>query len=204
MKMTQGGFAILEANFGKLKQSQKDEINFLVSEFDKDQSITYPQAAYMLATTWHETASTMKPIEEYGKGKNKVYGTWYLNGKNQKYSFKDYSKKIGYLFSDYPHLYYGRGYVQLTWFLNYEVASQKLGVDFVKNPELVMKKEYAVKILINGMKYGWFTGKGFNRTPLGRYDLNAYKEARRIINGTDKAEKIAKEAIIFEKALRSY
>ena len=30
--------------------------------------------AYMLATTFHETARTMQPIEEYGKGKGKTYG----------------------------------------------------------------------------------------------------------------------------------
>lgn len=30
-------------------------------------------AAYMLATAWHETAHTVRPIEEYGKGKGKRY-----------------------------------------------------------------------------------------------------------------------------------
>ena len=68
MKMTRGGFDILRKSLGKLTQSQVDEINFLVGEFDKDKSISYPQAAYMLATTWWETAHTMLPIEEYGKG----------------------------------------------------------------------------------------------------------------------------------------
>ena len=67
MKMTAGGFNILRDNLGRLNQSQVDQINFLVSEFDKDKSISYPQAAYMLATTWHETATTMLPHIVTGK-----------------------------------------------------------------------------------------------------------------------------------------
>lgn len=201
MKMTAGGFSILRNKLTRLNQSQVDEINFLVSEFDKDKSISYAQAAYMLATVWHETASTMLPIEEYGKGKGRVYGTWYKNSKDQMYSFKDGSKTTAYLYDDFPHLYYGRGYVQLTWFSNYDKASNNLGYDFTQNPNLVMKKEYAVKILITGMKEGWFTGKRLNHyIDQSKKD---YVNARRIINGTDKAQNIANEASIFESALRS-
>jgi len=54
MKMTQGGFSILRNALGKLTSSQVSEIDFMVNEFDKDKSISYPQAAYMLATAWHE------------------------------------------------------------------------------------------------------------------------------------------------------
>lgn len=202
MKMTQGGFAIIRDNLQRLSQSQVDEIEFLVNEFDKDKSISYPQAAYMLATTWLETDKTMLPISEYGKGKNKTYGTWYVNSKGDKYSFKNSSKRDAYLFSDYPHLYYGRGYVQLTWFTNYENASKKLGDDFLNNPELVMDKKYAVKILIQGMKEGWFTGRKLS--DYIHQSKKDYVNARRIINGTDKAQKIAEYAAIFERALRSY
>lgn len=202
MKMTAGGFDILRKNLGKLSQSQVDEINFIVNSIDKDPTISYPQAAYILATTWHETAATMLPIEEYGKGKGRVYGTWYENSNGDFYAFKDSAKRVAYLKSNYPFLYYGRGYVQLTWYTNYELASKKLGFDFLKNPSAVMKKEYAIKIMLEGMKNGWFTGR-----KLSDYIFQAKKDyvnARRIINGTDKAQKIANEAVIFEKALRSY
>lgn len=202
MKMTQGGFAIIRDNLQRLNQSQVDEIEFLVDEFDKDKSITYAQAAYMLATVWHETAHTMLPIEEYGKGRGRKYGTWLKNSKGELYCLKDNTGRSVYLYSELPHLYYGRGYVQLTWEFNYLNASQKLGDDFLNNPDLVMQKEYAVKILIQGMKEGWFTGR-----KLSDYILQSKKDyinARRIINGTDKAQKIANEAVIFERALRSY
>ena len=202
MKMTAGGFSIIRNKLGKLSQSQVDEINFLVDSFDKDKSITYPQAAYMLATVWHETDKRLLPIEEYGKGRNYTYGTWYLNAKGEKYSFKNGSKKEAYTHSQYPFLYYGRGYVQLTWFDNYKLATRKLGYDFLNAPDLVMRKDLAVKILIEGMKQGWFTGR-----KLSDYIYQSKKDyvgARRIINGTDKASLISGYADTFEKALRSY
>lgn len=185
--MTAGGFTILRNAFGRLTQSQVDEINFLVGEFDKDKSISYPQAAYMLATVWHETAHTMLPIEEYGKGKGRKYG--------QKYDMD------GSIYKGLDHIYYGRGYVQLTWISNYVFAKNKLGIDFVNHPEYALQKEHAVKILITGMKEGWFTGRKLS--DYLHQSKKDYVNARRIINGTDKANKIANEAVIFEKALRS-
>lgn len=201
MKMTKGGFAILREYLGRLTESQVAEINFIVDEMDKDKSISYPQGAYVLATTWWETGKTMLPIAEYGKGKNRTYGTWYKNSKNQLYSFRNGEKRAAYLFEEFPHLYYGRGYVQLTWFDNYKKASEKLGFNFLDNPDLVMKKEYAIKILLTGMKEGWFTGK--NLSDYINQSKKDYVGARKIINGTDKAEKIAEIAKTFEKALRS-
>lgn len=188
MKMTKGGFDILRAKFGKLSQSQVDEINFLVGELDKDKSISYPQAAYMLATTWWETDHTMLPIEEYGKGKGRKYG--------QNIDID------GSPYKGLDHIYYGRGYVQLTWLSNYVFAKNKLNIDFVNHPEYALQPEYAVKILILGMKEGWFTGRKLS--DYIHQSKKDYVNARRIINGTDKAQLIAGYADTFEKALRSY
>lgn len=201
MKMTKGGFDILRAKFGKLSQSQVDAINFIVDAMDKDKSITYPQGAYILATVWHETATKMLPIEEYGRGRNRVYGTWYRNSKDQLYCFKNGSKSTAYLFAEQPHLYFGRGYVQLTWYDNFQKASKKIGVDFLSNPDLVMQKDHAVRIMIEGMKQGWFTGRKLS--DYIHQSKKDYVNARRIINGTDKANLIAGYADIFERALRS-
>lgn len=202
MKMTQGGFSIIRKAFGALSVSQVDETNFLVDEFDKDKSISYPQAAYMLATTWHETDKKMLPIEEYGKGKGRPYGTWYKNSKGEEYSFTNFTKTKAYLKSDFPFLYYGMGYVQLTWKDNIDLASRKIGVDFTNNPKLVMERKHAVKILITGMKEGWFTGRKLS--DYINQSKTDYVNARRIINGTDKANLIAGYADTFEKALRAW
>lgn len=159
--------------------------DFILDEAEK-RGIQLDYLAYILATTWHETAATMQPIREYGKGKGRKYG-----------------KPTG----KYNNVYYGRGYVQLTWDYNYEKAAKKLGVDFYRYPDKVMEPRYAVEILFVGMLEGWFTGKALKDYIDGldepdSEDLREFTNARRIINGTDKQVKIGKEALIFEKALR--
>lgn len=143
--------------------------------------------AYMLATAYHETAHTMQPIEEYGRGKGRKYGA-----------------PAG------PHgkVYYGRGFVQLTWLANYEKASKKLGVDFVRYPERVMELRLATQILFDGMIEGWFTGKRLADYLDGvdendAEDLREFSNARRIINGTDRQVMVGKYALAFENALRA-
>ena len=202
MKLTKGGFDIIRKAFGKLSESQVSAFNHIVSAMDADKSISYPQGAYILATIWHETATTMQPIAEYGKGKGRIYGTWYRNSKDQLYTFKDSSKTTAYLSDDYPHLYYGRGYVQLTWFENFKKASEKLKHDFLNNPDDVMQIEHATNILLLGMKEGWFTGRKLS--DYINQSKKDYLNARRIINGMDKASLIAGYAETIEKALRSY
>ena len=156
---------------GSMKQSQVDGLNFIIDQWNETGFTNRQWLAYALATAFHETAFTMQPIREFGRGKGKKYGT----------------------------TYYGRGYVQLTWLVNYRKASQHLGIDFVKNPDLVMDPENAAYIMFQGMADGWFTGKEFaDYISAGNRD---YYNARRIINGTDKAGEIADYAIRFEAAL---
>lgn len=124
--------------------------------------------AYILATSYWETWHNFLPIEEVGKGKGRKYG---LPDK--------ITKKV----------YYGRGHVQLTWKENYERFGRILGIDLVNNPELALDKLISIKIMFIGMSKGRFTGRD-----LDDY-FNSTKEdwfnARRIINGTDKAKEIA-------------
>src|SRR5262249_60267923 len=61
--------------------------------------------AYLLATTYHETALTMQPIAEHGKGKGKPDG-----GPD----------------GPYGKGYYGRGLVQITWNDTYKKQDEKL------------------------------------------------------------------------------
>ena len=200
MKMTAGGFAIIRLKFGSLSQDAVDNINLIVETCEK-YKLSYPQTAYLLATTYHETAHTFKPIEEYGKGKGRKYGTWYTNSKGVKYGIAG-SGGSTYLYSDYPHLYYGRGFVQLTHWVNYKFAGEQLGIDLINNPDLALQPKYASEILVKGSINGWFTSK-----KLSDYINDKKKDyinARRVINGTDKAQLIANYAVVFEKALRSY
>lgn len=168
---------------GRLTQLQVDGLNSLV---DAVNGCHINEAAYMLATAYHETAHTMQPIEEYGKGRGKDYG------KRLKMSRKPYSDTLP--------LYYGRGYVQLTWYENYEKAAKKVGVDLLNEPGLALSAPIAAKIMRDGMLEGWFTGKKLSDY-VGLRTAD-YVGARRIINGTDKANLIAGYAVAFELALR--
>lgn len=88
--------------------------------------------------------------------------------------------------------FYGRGYVQLTWKTNYAKFAKHLQINLVGNPDLALNPKYAAQIAAYGMKHGSFTGK-----KLSDYINGAKRDfvnARRIINGTDKAEKFAEYA----------
>ena len=169
----------------KFTEGQVQGFNSIMDEFDSRRLFNDTRMlAYLLATCWHETAKTMQPIVEYGKGKGRPYG------QKLKMSGKPY---------ELPNqLYYGRGFVQLTWFENYDKAGQKLGVDLLNNPELALNLKVATVILFNGMIEGWFTGKKLKDYINSKTD---YIGARKIINGTDKASLIASYANAFHVAI---
>jgi len=156
--------------FGKsLTQGQVDGMEAILAEWDRLHPARDPRwLAYILATAHHETDKTMQPIEEYGRGVGHPYGK------------PDPLTR---------QTYFGRGFVQITWKFNYEVMGKRLGIDLVTRPELALDLKIAVEILFTGMMDGTFTGVG-----LGNY-FRANKEdwinARRIVNGLDKAALIA-------------
>lgn len=175
---------------GSISSKQFEGIEAIIKEYSVLCVNDLRKLAYILATAYHETAKTMQPIAEYGKGKNYDYG------KKLKMSRKPYTTP--------NQLYYGRGFVQLTWYENYANMGKLLGVDLLNNPDLAMNMEIAIKIMFEGMlraksRFGDFTGKS-----LEDY-FNASKtdwvNARRIINGMDKADLIAGYAKTFYKAL---
>ncbi|MCP4410198.1 MAG: hypothetical protein GY807_21135 [Gammaproteobacteria bacterium] len=163
---------------GKLTAKQVSGMEFILDQWNETGFTDIRWLAYALATAFHETARTMQPIREYGRGRGKKYGR------------KDPIT---------GQVYYGRGYVQLTWKSNYKTASQALGIDFVRNPDLVMDPNNAAFIMFQGMKDSWFTGKGF--ADYIKPDRRDYYNARRIINGIDKARTISNYAIKFETAI---
>jgi hypothetical protein len=137
---------------------------------------TRHQLAYVLATVEHETNNTFKPVREaYWLSEN-----W--RKKNLRY---------------YP--YYGRGYVQITWQRNYDYFSKLLKVDMVKDPDIAMRENVSLFILVHGFKNGTFTGKKISDyINSNKVD---FKGARRCINGTDCDVKIAKLAEKYLKQL---
>lgn len=189
---------------GYLTQTQVNGINAIL---DITTDLNLPSRAYILATVYHETARRMYPLSEFGKGATYVYGKWRTNSKGQQYCFKNGTRTTTYLKATCPHLFYGRGLVQLTWFDNYEKATIKLkqlGIlkpsqDLVQQPELANDPIIATWIMKVGMVEGWFTGRKLENYFVG--SKKDYLNARRIINGMDQAVLIKKYAEIFEKAL---
>lgn len=185
-------------------------VGFLLGKMTADTAITggpcgLAWAAYMLATVEHETERRFAPVEEVGRGEGKPYGValqvacaCQMNGRNR-------AMRLGKAAQDClrTNVYYGRGYVQLTWQSNYARLGQALGMGrlLMEQPEQALQPEIAYAVLSYGMTRGVFTGKR-----LGDF-LNTsgenYVQARRIVNGLDCAEEIAELAIAWESRLRA-
>lgn len=165
-------------NFSTKQGTQKA----IIHECKRRGLLLNSQIAYVLATVEHETAFTFKPVEE---------AFW----------LKPRSKQMAHLRTKPYFPYYGRGYVQLTWKFNYEKYTRKLGTNLVDNPDKVMEPNIALFILVDGMLLGEFTGK-----KLGTY-VNGSKtdffNARRVINGTDKAAEIRNLANVWLSKLNA-
>ena len=178
-------FASVRAAFGALSQGQVDGFTFLLGAMG---AARWPRSwcAYGLATAWHETNKALKPVEE----------AYYLGTKADAYR-----RTLRY----YPA--YGRGYVQLTWPKNYARADEECGLDgkLIADNSIALRPDIAAQILVKGMEQGWFTGKKLaDYLPIdGQAGFEAFKAARRIINGTDRAEDIAKIAVSFDAALEA-
>jgi hypothetical protein len=180
-------FAAYTEAFGAPAQPQKDGLNQILAAAEADTEITDIRwLAYMLATVKHECADRWKPIEEFGKGKGRKYGN--------PVTVTDPSGK------SFTNVYYGRGYVQLTWDWNYRQFGNFLKNRLLYEPELALDADVAYQIMSYGMRNGSFTGAKLSRFIDG--DKCDYVNARKIINGTDQADRIAGYAAKLEKVLR--
>ena len=145
---------------------RQEAIDAIIRECYRQEVKKPEQIQYVLATVRHETNDTFESVRE----------AYWLSEKWRK-------KNLRY----YP--YYGRGFVQITWKENYDKFGKLLGLDLVGNPDLALVFENAIFILVYGMKHGTFTGKKLDDY-FGDRGSN-FVEARKIINGKDKAKQIA-------------
>lgn len=191
-------FSAYRDAFGSLKQEQVDGLGSLLISFEQDDEINYiKHMAYMLATIKHETANRFQPIKEYG---GRSYFNRYDPVLANTSGRRSRAKRNGNTARGDGYKYRGRGYVQITWKNNYKKLGDVLGVDLVNNPEKALDPVIAYKIMSYGMRNGTFTGRRFSQyISKNRAD---YRNARKIINGLDKANLIKGYAEKFETILR--
>lgn len=158
----------LTAQFGVLSSTQILSLKLIFREWERVDGTDIRKLAYILATAMWE--SKLTPIREI---RAKV-GTPLYDQQNTYWNTG----------------YYGRGYVQLTWEKNYRTIANRLNrPELVTNPDLALQPEIAAQIIVFGMYEGLFTGK-----KLSDY-INIISEdyfnARKIVNGLDRADIIA-------------
>jgi len=171
-------FANLRAlHRGRLSLAQVESYEAILDAAVADGVEDPRHLAYILATTRGEVGSTMQPVREVGRGKGRAYGKPAPNGQ----------------------IYYGRGFVQLTWQRNYRAMGDLLGLELVSSPDLALDAKIAAQIVVKGMKRGMFTGKALSTYITG--DRCDFLNARRIINGMDRASEFARHAANYLKAI---
>ena len=181
---------------GTLTGKQVEGIEAILNEWEKQALTDTRWLAYILATAYHETAKTMQPIEEFGKGKGRDYGKKLKMGGGP-------GKRLPYTTPD--KFYYGRGHTQNTWYEIYDAltkAAAKKGHDwdFLNQPELLLTMEPSIWATYYAMQNGLYTGRRllvyFNDT------TEDWVNARKIINGLDCADLIAGYGKTFYAALK--
>ncbi len=176
-------YAAIRPLFGKITTPQFEGIQAKLAAFAAAGS-PIAHVAYGLATSFWETDRKMQPVPEIGRGRGKAYGK---PGKHK------------------GQVAYGRGDVQLTWDYNYERADAELELKgaLTSNYDRAMETEISAQIMVRGMTEGWFTGKRFSSylPAKGPATVVEFTSARRIINGIDRAEKVAGYAMSFQAAL---
>jgi hypothetical protein len=150
-------------------QVQVDSIDAIIDECEKQGIADNRQIAYIFATPYHECfnphhpETRLTPIKEYGSDQ-------YL--KSKKY---------------YPYI--GRGFSGLTWKSNYEMEGERLGLDLINNPDMILDINIAANSHVYCMKHGRYTGRKLSDYING--SMCNFLGARKVINGIDKAELIA-------------
>jgi putative chitinase len=183
--MSKEFFTAVRQAFGPLTENQVAGLNALLAASAK---LPLAHRAYILATVWHETGPEDSPL--HMTPRREIWGPT-----KAQIGYEGRADLGNTVMGDGKR-YMGRGYPQLTGRRNYERASSLTGKDLVGNPDLALDPDISAAIIVDGMSRGWFTGKKMA-------DYANYRDMRRVVNGTDRADLIAGYAAKFEAALRA-
>ncbi len=155
--------------------------------------------AYALATAWHETAFTMQPIGERG---DTAYFKRMYDRRSPLAARRAIAAALGNDRDGDGVLFRGRGYAQLTGRRNYRLMGETFDVDLTSDSvaaDRALEPGLAARIMFKGMHEGLFTGRRFSHYFTGK--TSDWRNARRIINGLDRADQIAHYARTFQAAI---
>jgi hypothetical protein len=220
--------------FGPIVGADREGLEWILDQLEADTEIKDVRwMAYMLGTMLVECRNKEKkwqPIAETGKGaahrETNGYGLEYTAVDWDGWPLQKDGSKIPALPPDKAHhkpypdpnvvrvmkIYYGRGFVQITWQDNYRRMGDALGLgnSLVVDPDLALERDIAYRIASYGMRRGSFrhlsrkAHEGGDK--LEDYISGAkcdYYNARNIINGKlDSASVIEGYAKTFEKLLQ--
>ena len=173
---------------GRLRGSAVEGLTALIDRFEHGGETRDRRfLAYMLATAHHETGGRMQPVRETFAATDaaaigrldRAFAAGRLPQVSTPYWRRDGEGRS----------WLGRGLVQLTHRRNYARMAELTGIDLVGRPERAMETAVSVEILFTGMLRGAFTGRR-----LGDHfslDHADWVGARRIVNGLDRAERVA-------------
>lgn len=167
---------------GRLSRVQVDRLQALLLKMQRVELVTPERGAYILATAHHET-DRFNAMEEYASGEA-------YEGRADLGNTKPGDGK----------LYKGRGFPMLTGRRNYEMASEMTGRDLIEGPTLASDPDLSAVVIVFGMMDGLFTKRGL--AAFINDSKTDFINARKVVNGLDRAETIADIAERYLQAIR--
>lgn len=184
---------------GTLTSTQVMGMENIIDAFDAWGTGVLEHLAYILATAYHETGRRMYPVREGFASSDSRARAAVKRLFDQGRISKNYA-----LPGSYGNSFYGRGVVQLTHESNYRRMGEIIGVDLVKYPDAALDFKTSARILVEGCLRAVSLKGDFTSYALEDF-INSkkvdYVQARKVVNGLDKASTIAWYAEQFESAL---
>lgn len=184
--------ALAEAPFGApLSPCARRHIGVILDYWQRHHAAApLAQLAYVLATVLAEVGKDMAPVREtFARDDAQA---------RARLAERAYGQPCG----PCGEVYYGRGYVQLTWERNYARMARKLDLPLVESPDLALDPEVALRILVTGMLEGDFDEEGHGLPHYINEERVDFVAARNTVNLQNRAGAIARDAEAFLSALR--
>lgn len=183
---------------GSLKQSQVGGLTAVLDKWEAESPAADDRwLAYMLGTAHHETGRTFQPVREtFASSDDAAIG---ILDKAFKAGKLPWVKSMYWRRDPDGKSWLGRGLVQITHKDNYAKLSNMVGTDLVADPSAAMRMPVALAIMFEGMKRGAFTAKKL--ADFFGPAKEDWRNARRIINGVERADLVASYAKQYYGAL---